>query len=172
MAEEIVQYQRQAPFIEERIEKLLASVFGTGKGSIVDQPGIQPLPGPINEFPEGYGGSLGARAGLIRTADFRDSDGDGVDDRDQAGPGMPKGVLPAVRREGVGLAEMPTEVPAYEVAGLSPQQQAAIQRAEEGLGAYQPFLEAARTTVGTGLETLGAAQQVLDPSQISTYMDP
>jgi hypothetical protein len=34
------------------------------------------------------------------------------------------------------------------------------------------ILEAARTTVGTGLETLGAAQQVLDPSQISTYMDP
>jgi hypothetical protein len=47
-----------------------------------------------------------------------------------------------------------------------------MQLAQTGLGAYQPFLEAARTTVGTGLETLGAAQQVLDPSQISTYMDP
>ena len=29
MAEEIVQYQRQAPFIEQRVEKLLASIFGT-----------------------------------------------------------------------------------------------------------------------------------------------
>jgi hypothetical protein len=101
MAEEIIQYSRQAPFIEERAEKLLESVFGAE-----------------------------------------------------------------------GLAARPSTIPAYEVAGLTPQQQAAIQRAEAGLGAYQPALEAARTTVGTGLETLGAAQQVLDPSQISTYMDP
>jgi hypothetical protein len=101
MAEEIVQYQRQAPFIEERAEKLLESVFGEE-----------------------------------------------------------------------GLAAKPTTIPAYEVAGLSPQQLAAMQQVQAGLGAYQPFLEAARTTVGTGLETLGAAQQVLDPSQISTYMDP
>jgi hypothetical protein len=101
MAEESVQYQRQAPFIEQRAEKLLESVFGAE-----------------------------------------------------------------------GLAARPTTLPAYEVAGLSPQQIQAMQLAQTGLGAYQPFLEAARTTVGTGLETLGAAQQVLDPSQISTYMDP
>ena len=116
MAEEIVQYQRQAPFIEERAEKLLASIFGT------------PAKGVEGE--EGY----------------------------QA----------AVK----GLADLPTTVPAYEVAGLSPQQLRAMQLAQTGLGAYQPSLEAARTTIGTGLETLGAAQQVLDPSQISTYMDP
>ena len=101
MAEEIVQYQRQAPFIEERAEKLLESVFGAE-----------------------------------------------------------------------GLAAKPTTIPAYEVAGLSPQQIAAMQRAEAGLGAYQPALEAARQTIGTGLGTFQAAQQVLDPSQISTYMDP
>jgi hypothetical protein len=109
MAEQTV-FQRQAPFIEERAEKLLASIFGT----------------PATDTTE------------------------------------------AVK----GLAELPTEVPAYEVAGLSPQQQKAISTAMAGLGAYQPALEAARTTIGTGLETLGAAQQVLDPSQISTYMDP
>jgi hypothetical protein len=101
MAEEIVQYQRQAPFIEQRAEKLLESVFGEE-----------------------------------------------------------------------GLAAQPTTIPAYEVAGLSPQQIQAMQLAQTGLGAYQPSLEAARTTIGTGLETLGAAQQVLDPSQIATYMDP
>jgi len=101
MAEEIVQYQRQAPFIEQRAEKLLESVFGAE-----------------------------------------------------------------------GLAAKPTTIPAYEVAGLSPQQIAAMQRAEAGLGAYQPALEAARQTIGTGLGAFQAAQQVLDPSQISTYMDP
>ena len=116
MAEEIVQYQRQAPFIEERAEKLLASIFGT------------PAQGVEGE--EGY-----------------------------------QAAVP-------GLADLPTTVTAYEVAGLSPQQIQAMQLAQTGLGAYQPSLEAARTTIGTGLETLGAAQQVLDPSQISTYMDP
>ena len=101
MAETIYSYQRQAPFIEERAEKLLESVFGEQ-----------------------------------------------------------------------GLADQPGTIPAFEVAGLSPQQQAAIQRAQAGLGAYQPDLEAARTTIGTGLGALSSAQQVLDPSQVSTYMDP
>jgi len=51
-------------------------------------------------------------------------------------------------------------------------QRQAMELAQTGLGAYQPALEAARTTIGTGLETLGAAQQTLDPTQVSTYMDP
>ena len=101
MVQQITQFQRQAPFIEERAEKLLESVFG-------DQ----------------------------------------------------------------GLASRQTTIPAFEVAGLSPQQQAAIQRAQAGLGAYQPFLDAAGTTIGTGLGALSAAQQTLDPNQISTFMDP
>lgn len=113
---EQVTYARQAPFIEERAEKLLASIFGT------------PAKGVEGE--EGYEAAV------------------------------------------KGLADLPTTVPAYEVSGLSPQQIQAMQLAQTGLGAYQPSLEAARTTIGTGLETLGAAQQVLDPSQISTYMDP
>jgi len=100
MAEQTV-FQRQAPFIEERAEKLLESVFGEQ-----------------------------------------------------------------------GLAAQPTTIPAYEVAGLTPQQRQAMELAQTGLGAYQPALEAARTTIGTGLETLGAAQQTLDPTQVSTYMDP
>ena len=35
----------------------------------------------------GYGGSIGQPEGTMRTADFRDSDGDGIDDRDQRRPG-------------------------------------------------------------------------------------
>ena len=101
MAEEIIQYQRQAPFIEQRAEKLLESVFGAE-----------------------------------------------------------------------GLAAKPTTIPAYEVAGLTPQQLQAMERAQAGLGAYQPSLEAARETIGAGLGAFQAAQQTLDPSQISTYMDP
>lgn len=40
----------------------------------------------------GYGGGYGP--GGVRTADFRDRDGDGVDDRDQRGPGMPYPQVP------------------------------------------------------------------------------
>ena len=35
----------------------------------------------------GFGGSIGQPEGTVRTADFRDSDGDGIDDRDQRRPG-------------------------------------------------------------------------------------
>jgi len=101
MAETQTIFQRQAPFIEERAEKLLESVFGQQ-----------------------------------------------------------------------GLASRPSTIPAFEVAGLSPQQQAAIQRAEAGLGAYQPFLESASQTIGAGLGAISSAQQMLDPSQVSTFMDP
>jgi len=174
MAEQTV-YQRQAPFIENRIEKLLASVFGTGKGPIGGQPRIQPLPGPpfaYDDFP-----------GTIRTADFRDSNNDGIDDRDQnlmearVGPALPpqapfegKPVQPGFpsRPEGVGLAEIPTEIPAYEVAGLSPQQLAAIQMGQTGLGAYQPFLSSAQQAIGTGIGTIGAGVGMIGPAASMT----
>ena len=116
MVQEVVQFARQAPFIEDRVEKLLASVFGIPQ---VGQPGD-----------------------------------------------------PNFQEAQPGLAGRATTIPAFEVAGLSPQQQAAIQRAEAGLGAYQPFLDAAGTTIGAGLGALTAAQQTLDPNQISTFMDP
>ena len=123
MVQETVAIQRQAPFIEDRVEKLLASVFGIPQ---IGQPG---------------------------DPDFREGQ--------------------------EGLAGRATTIPAFEVAGLSPQQQAAIQRAQEGLGAYQPFLESARQgigsaqeSIGAGLGAIGAGVQTLDPSQISTFMDP
>ena len=53
-------------------------------------PGFRPgSPMNINlpsTFAPGYGGSINNPG--FRTADFRDSDGDGIDDRDQIGPGQ------------------------------------------------------------------------------------
>ena len=55
-------------------------------------PGFRPgSPMNINmpsTFAPGYGSSINNPG--IRTADFRDSDGDGIDDRDQIGPGQPR----------------------------------------------------------------------------------
>jgi hypothetical protein len=55
-------------------------------------------------FAPGYGASL-LNPG-IRTAVFKDSDGDGVDDRDQVGPGMPKGVIPEDMQAGLTSADL------------------------------------------------------------------
>ena len=99
MAEVVM--QRQAPFIEERAEKLLESVFGEQ-----------------------------------------------------------------------GLANIPQDVPAQQVAPLTEAQQRAVALAQEGLGAYQPFLDSASQTIGAGLGAISAGVDTLDPSQISTFMDP
>ena len=152
MAEEIVQYSRQAPFIEKRVEQLLASVYGTGQ--------IAP----------GYGSYLDQIASgedFGRTMDFQDKDRDGVDDRDQAGPGQPYGVKPKP-----GLADIPQDVPAKQVAPLTEAQLMAAQQAQQGLGAYQPFLQSAGQTIGAGLGAIGAGVRTLDPTQVGTYMDP
>ena len=53
---------------------------------------MDPTQGVIGGIPgisqPGYGGSIG-KENEMRTGDFRDRDGDQIDDRDQAGPGQP-----------------------------------------------------------------------------------
>ena len=117
--------QRQAPFIEDRAEQLLATTFG-----IPLAPGETPPPKLPGETDEEY---------LLRIR---------------------------------GLAGIPQTVPAQQIAPLTQAQETAVAKAQEGLGAYQPFLDAASTTVGAWLGAIGAGVQTLDPSQISTFMNP
>ena len=51
--------------------------------------------------------------------------------------------------------------PDYEVAGMSPDQLAAMQMGRQGIGAYQPFLSAGARDVGAGSAMLGEAADVL-----------
>jgi len=124
MVDQVVM-SRQAPFIEDRAEQLLATTFG-----IPLAPGETPPPKLPGETDEEY---------LLRIR---------------------------------GLAGIPQTVPAQQVAPLTQAQETAVAKAQEGLGAYQPFLDAASTTVGAGLGAIGAGVQTLDPSQISTFMNP
>jgi len=79
-------FQTFGPIPQEfRIENVLKP----SEGVIGGIPGISQ---PIRQPSTGYGGSIGNPG--PRTADFRDSDGDGIDDRDQQGPGMPNMVNP------------------------------------------------------------------------------
>lgn len=66
--------------------------FSKIRNRIVPPSAGEMLATPGQGFAPGYGASL-LNPG-IRTAVFMDRDGDGVDDRDQVGPGMPKGVIP------------------------------------------------------------------------------
>ena len=71
----------------------------------------------------------------------------------------------------------PLNVPAQQVAGFTPTQQAAMEQAYGGIGAYQPFLDKAEAgqeadlgTTGQGVQALGGMQ--FDPSSYAQYMDP
>ena len=64
-----------------------------------------------------------------------------------------------------GLADKPITLPTQQIAAMSGLQDAAIQEATAGIGAYQPFL----TEAGY---TLGDAQAALDPGGIGQFMNP
>lgn len=49
-----------------------------------------------------YGEWINDPEGTTRTADWRDSDGDGIDDRYQSGPGQPRALPPGVRPNPIG----------------------------------------------------------------------
>ena len=75
------------------------------------------------------------------------------------------------------LLKQQVNVPKQQVAGFSPTQQAAMQQAYQGIGAYQPFLDAAQQTQTAALGTTGAGVQALgqmnfDPSRAQAFMDP
>ena len=75
------------------------------------------------------------------------------------------------------LMQQPLMVPGQQVMGFTPTQQAAMQQAYGGIGAYQPFLNAAQASqaaalgaTGAGIQSLG--QMDFDPSRAQAFMDP
>ncbi len=75
------------------------------------------------------------------------------------------------------LLKKQVNVPEQQVAGFSPTQLGAMNMAMQGIGAYQPFLDAAQASQAAALGTTGAGVQALgqmnfDPSRAQTFMDP
>ena len=75
------------------------------------------------------------------------------------------------------LMQQPMMVPGQQVMGFTPTQQAAMQQAYGGIGAYQPFLDAAQASqaaalgaTGQGIQSLG--QMDFDPARAQAFMDP
>ena len=76
-----------------------------------------------------------------------------------------------------GLIDQPLNVPGKQVAGLQQPTLDAIKMAQQGIGAYEPFLQGAGATQQAALATTGAGQQALagmqfDPNAVSQFMDP
>ena len=76
-----------------------------------------------------------------------------------------------------GLLQLPQNIPQQLTAGLSPAQIQAMQMQQQGIGAYQPFLDAATQTQAGALGTVGQGIQSLQgmnlgPGAYKQYMDP
>ena len=75
------------------------------------------------------------------------------------------------------LIQQPLQVPQQQVAGFSPTQTGAMNLAMQGIGAYQPFLDAAQASQAAALGTTGAGVQALgqmdfDPARAQAFKDP
>ena len=75
------------------------------------------------------------------------------------------------------LLNKQVNVPEQQVAGFSQPQLDAMNMAMQGIGAYQPFLDAAQASQAAALGTTGAGVQALgqmnfDPSRAQAFMDP
>jgi hypothetical protein len=55
----------------------------------------------------------------------------------------------------------PPTLPQYQIAGFTPQQTAAMQAGQQGIGAYSPYLQAGQQALGAGTATVGEAADVL-----------
>ena len=78
---------------------------------------------------------------------------------------------------GGGLLGQQMQIPGQQIAGFTPTQTSAMNLASQGIGAYQPYLDAAQAAQTAALGTAGAGTQALssmqfDPSQVQQYMDP
>lgn len=81
------------------------------------------------------------------------------------------------------LANQPVSLPAYQVAGMTPYQQLAIQGGASGIGAYKPYIQGGAETIGTGVAgtqiameaartALPGATAAFDPNQVQGFMNP
>ena len=76
-----------------------------------------------------------------------------------------------------GLLQLPQTIPQQQVAGFNPTQQAAMNLAFQGIGAFQPFLQASQAAQTAGLGSAAAGAEALrqmnfDPSRAQQFMDP
>ena len=76
-----------------------------------------------------------------------------------------------------GVLQLPQTIPQQLTAGFSPAQLQAMQMQQQGIGAFQPFLQASQAAQTAGLGSAAAGAEALrqmnfDPSRAQQFMDP
>ena len=71
-----------------------------------------------------------------------------------------------------GRAGVAQNIPGFQVAGLTSEQQQAMEMARQGIDQYRPYLGAAAQTIGAGVAGLPGAQRMYDPASAQAFMDP
>ena len=70
------------------------------------------------------------------------------------------------------LSEQPLTMPAYQVAGLTEAQKQAANLASQGIGAYQPFIQAGQQAIESGIASLGASIGAPTTAQLQQFQNP
>jgi len=70
------------------------------------------------------------------------------------------------------LSETPLNMPAYQVAGLTEAQKQAGNLVNQGIGAYQPFLQSGQQALETGIGTLGQSYGAPTTAQLQQFQNP
>lgn len=68
-----------------------------------------------------------------------------------------------------GLVDTPLNLPSYQIAGLSPDQTAAFNQARQGIGAYQPYLQAGSQALNQGMGMTQDAATMLRGADTRQY---
>ena len=78
------------------------------------------------------------------------------------------GLLEAAKK----LSQEQLPLPAYQVAGMTDLQKQAAQLGSQGIGAYQPFLQAGQQAVEAGIASTGQALGAPTAAQLQQYQNP
>ena len=76
-----------------------------------------------------------------------------------------------------GVLQLPQTIPQQQIAGFSPTQEAAMNLAFQGIGSFQPFIQASQAAQTAGLGSAAAGAEALrqmnfEPSRVQQFMDP
>ena len=158
MSEQIItsaQLQLMPEYQERYVKDLLSNLYRTEQQPVLDEEGNPVLDDEGNPVTRSVPAGIASRSPLLGQPQF-DEDGNPIYKRDSSG----NLILDA---RGQPIQEVIGGVPRPDVMPLTPAQQQAIQLGIQGIGAYAPLMEEAKSTYETGVGTLEGSLGRYDP---------
>ena len=158
MSEQIItsaQLQLMPEYQERYVKDLLSNLYRTEQQPVLDEEGNPVLDDEGNPVTRSVPAGIASRSPLLGQPQF-DEDGNPIYKRDSSG----NLILDA---RGQPIQEVIGGVPRPDIMPLTPAQQQAIQLGIQGIGAYAPLMEEAKSTYETGVGTLEGSLGRYDP---------